>query len=311
MGGSGNTADPVGGSGNTADPAGGRGNTADPVGGKGNTGDPVGGSGNTGDPPPTCVPTEMTKVNVIVFKDASPTGADSEGAMYVGGNMTTPSYSVGAGTDSGLTCSDYALAVGGSVTGNVVVHGGKVGVAGTNAQAANPSCGVSKTLPAGFSTLAAKFTSYSTAFKNYPANGTVSGNIYFTGTNALNVFNVTGDQLTSSTQVHFNLPAGSSAIINVSGTTINWSGAGFVMPDGTKSCRGGTSDWCHRIMWNFYEATTISLSGIGVQGSILAPYATQSGGGGNVDGQVIVEYLTGGIEYHPYFFSGCLIFPAI
>lgn len=318
VGGNGNTGDPAGGSGNTGDPAGGKGNTGDPAGGSGNTGDPAGGSGNTGDPPPSCVPTQMAKVNVIVFNDASPSGADSEGAMYVGRNLTTAGYSIGSSESAGLTCSDYGLAVGGNVTGSVVVGNGKVGVAGVNNQTTTPRqennadpCGITKTLPAGFASLPATFTGYSTAFKNYTANGTVSGSVKFTGTNALNVFNVTGAQLTSASQVEFSLPAGSSAIVNVSGTTISWHGVGFLMPDGTKSCRGGTSDWCHRIMWNFYEATTIDLGGIGVQGSILAPYATQSGSGGNVDGQVIVKNLTGGIEYHPYFFSGCLIFAGI
>jgi choice-of-anchor A domain-containing protein len=56
-----------------------------------------------------------------------------------------------------------------------------------------------------------------------------------------------------------------------------------------------------------HEATTLQLSGMGVQGSILAPYATIDGGGSYVDGQVMVESLKGGNEYHPYFFTGCLI----
>jgi hypothetical protein len=31
--------------------------------------------------------------------------------------------------------------------------------------------------------------------------------------------------------------------------------------------------------------------------------------GGNVDGQLIAAELIGGIEYHSYFFSGCLLLP--
>lgn len=75
--------------------------------------------------------------------------------------------------------------------------------------------------------------------------------------------------------------------------------------DGTKACRGGGTG-CTKIFYNLYEATSLELSGIGVQGSILAPKATLTGAGGNVDGQVFVGTLLGQIEYHPYLFDGCL-----
>jgi choice-of-anchor A domain-containing protein len=58
-----------------------------------------------------------------------------------------------------------------------------------------------------------------------------------------------------------------------------------------------------------YEATSVYMSSIAVQGSVLAPYATVDGGGGNIDGQLICKYLKGGLEYHPYFFTGCLLLP--
>ena len=98
-------------------------------------------------------------------------------------------------------------------------------------------------------------------------------------------------------------------IINVSGTELTWHGQGFRLPDGGAACRGGTSVLCSQIVWNMPEMTSIELSGIGVQGSIYAPYATLTGTGGNVDGQVVVREFFTGIEFHPYFFTGCLITP--
>ena len=55
-----------------------------------------------------------------------------------------------------------------------------------------------------------------------------------------------------------------------------------------------------------YQATSVYMTGIAIEGSVLAPLATLKGDGGHIAGQVIVQYLTGGLEYHPYYFAGCL-----
>jgi choice-of-anchor A domain-containing protein len=322
--GKGNTADPVGGSGNTADPAGGSGNTADPVGGSGNTADPVGGKGNTNDPPDVCVPDSLGGVNVIVFEDAAPSGADSEGGMYVGGNFsTTGSYSIGAGSEAGLTCDDFSFVVDGNISGTAIVKVGQAAYGGELIGSIDATCGAYDypnpngltVAPVDFAKLESDFIFYSNAYKNYAPNGTTTlqwSTLTFSGSgSSLYVFNITAAQLMSATSIVFKVETTASVIVNVSGLTINWSNAGFTLPDGGSKCKGtnGVETGCERILWNFYEATSIVLSGIGVQGTILAPYATQSGAGGNVDGQVIVKYLTGGIEYHPYYFNGCLLSP--
>jgi choice-of-anchor A domain-containing protein len=304
----GDTSDPP--PGDTLDPP--PGDTLDPP--PGDTLDPP---GDTVDPPGECIPSEMDNVNVIVFKDASPSGADSEGRMYVGGDLTAEGYGIASKDNLPCTSDDFSLVVG----GDLILTGGSVGdgriAYGGEATLSNftAPCGTWKypdsiEPPVNFVELEASFKGYSIAFTQYPINGTVSGALTLTGTDpALNVFSITAEQLMNANQIKFVSPDTSSIIVNVSGDTIDWSGAGFILPDGGNSCRGGTSDWCHRILWNMYEATLLNLSGIGVQGSILAPYATLDGGGGNVDGQVIVEYLFGGIEYHPYFFNGCLELP--
>jgi choice-of-anchor A domain-containing protein len=281
--------------------------------------------GDTDDPPDECVPSEIDNINVIVFKDASPSGADSEGRMYVGGNLTANGYGIASKDNETCESDQYSLVVGGDIT----LSGGSLGdgrvAYGGNASLDNFTvpCGSWKfpdsiAPPVDFVELEATLKGYSIAFTQYPVNGTLTGSLVLTGTDPkLNVFSITGDQLGSANQIRFVAPEESSIIVNVSGETIDFSSKGFILPDGQASCRGAStaddpqllSGWCHKILWNMYEAATLTIDGIGVQGSILAPYATLDGGSGNVDGQVIVEYLFGGIEYHPYFFSGCLELP--
>ncbi len=326
----GDTEDPP--PGDTEDPP--PGDTEDPP--PGDTEDPP--PGDTDDPPDECIPDEFDNVNVIVFKDAVPSGADSEGAMYVGGNMgvwdgetcvqPVNGYGIDSKADNDVNCTDvYGLVVG----GNVCLEGGGLGngmvAYGGSADISNFTgpCGYWKypdsiDAPVDFIALEQALKGYSVAFTQYPVNGTAilsGGSLTLTGTDpVLNIFSITAAQLSSTSQVTISAPEESSVIINVTGDPIVWQGVGFQLPDGTASCRGtGEVDgsdtevgWCQRILWNMPDCTSLTLSGIGVQGSILAPYATltSDSGGGNVDGQIIVEYLYGGIEFHPYYFTGCL-----
>jgi choice-of-anchor A domain-containing protein len=335
-GGDGNTSDPPDRPGNTDDPPGGDtgdppgGDTGDPPGGDtgdppgGDTGDPPGGDtgdppgGNTPDPPEKCTLTEIDKVNVIVFKDASPTGADTEGRMWVGGDLTiTGGYAVNTTNITSLksSCDEWGLVVGGNITGDPIVSAGKAAYGGTfkgNASM-HSNCGIVHQTPVDFAAVETKLTGYSLAFKDYPTNGTSTityGQMVLTGTDkTLNVFDITAAQINSITSMKFVVPTTSTVIVNISGKAVNWPGGSFILPDGGQACKANNSEWCHRILYNMYEAESVTINGIGIQGSILAPLATFNGLGGNVDGQVIVKNLKGVTEYHPYYFSGCWLFP--
>jgi choice-of-anchor A domain-containing protein len=73
-------------------------------------------------------------------------------------------------------------------------------------------------------------------------------------------------------------------------------------------CNGqqGTGGACDHVLYIFPSATTVTVGGMSVQGTILAPYAKFVGNGGNVAGQVVVDSLDTGIEFHAWFFEGCL-----
>jgi choice-of-anchor A domain-containing protein len=239
--------------------------------------------------------------------------------MWVGGNATLNGYGVG---NQLATCDATKpvlvvggdLAVSGSVNGRIWV-GGRL-ISGT------PNCGgVWSNLPApvDFAALKTKLTSYSDLLATYPANGTVSsqnGALVLTGSDpTMDVFTVTGAQLSSANGITIKVPATATVIVNVSGATAGFNGGSFTLPDGV-TCKSGavtSGNFCNQLMWNFPNATTVTVNNTGVQGSILAPRATFGGGSGNVNGTVIVNTfaLTGCVELHPHYFDGCLCLKAV
>ena len=63
--------------------------------------------------------------------------------------------------------------------------------------------------------------------------------------------------------------------------------------------RGGMQDFFNalgdsydNVIFNFYEATALTISGITVEGSILAPLAQVTAYNGNINGTVIAQSLT-------------------
>jgi choice-of-anchor A domain-containing protein len=283
------------------------------------------------DIPPGCFLTTLTNVNVYVIVDATPTGADTEGNMLVGGNLTSSGYSIGACHDTGAThpcaakdCTKYALVVGGNVTG-VNVYGGKAASGGTITGSSDVDCGgitraspTSLVPPVDFTTLAATVETLSTKLSQLPQTATATfSNSTLTLTcpanQAQSVFNITGAQFSGANVITIsNSCATSTMVVNVSGTTIGKSGGGWTLPNNGPLCSTNQSpnDFCERIVWNMYQATSVTMRGFGLQGSLLAPLATLDGGGGDIDGQVIVDYLKGGLEYHPFYFAGCLLWPS-
>jgi|GEM_PF-3418634 len=263
-----------------------------------------------------CVETTLTEINVYVTIDATPSGADTEGNMYVGGNLIAEgSYTVGMKNQ--LDCTRYALVVGGNVSiSGGSVNGGKAIYGGTSAsvEAVGFECaqqgqglGIERGKPpVDFDELKNTVETLSTRLSKLTPNCETkpgAGNKYvLTGTDPeLNICTIDASQLGN---VDVNFPKGSSVVVNVTGKMANWTGAAV--------CLNGQcddSDQSNYVVWNFFEATDVSASGIAIQGSVLAPFATMDGGGGHIAGQIIVRYLKGGLEYHPYYFKGCIEWP--
>jgi choice-of-anchor A domain-containing protein len=135
-----------------------------------------------------------------------------------------------------------------------------------------------------FDALTTSMISLSQRFRDhYDHNGTVGsayGTLTFTGTDQeLNVFNITTSDLTNITTYAFNVPLGSAAIITVTGNNPNpiFKNAGFQWASGAA-----------KILWNFPDATALTLNGVGFPGSILAPKAAANMQNGALRGTVVV-----------------------
>jgi choice-of-anchor A domain-containing protein len=109
------------------------------------------------------------------------------------------------------------------------------------------------------------------------------------GTNtSLDIFDITASMLQSASTITINAPTSAEVLINVSGTSATLSNAGF----------SGSFNSDANTLFNFYQATSLNISGISVDGSILAPLANVSFNSGQLNGELIAASLTGCGELH-------------
>lgn len=134
--------------------------------------------------------------------------------------------------------------------------------------------------PIDFTGANGRLLAMSAALAGYPARGTVRiqfGGVTFTGTDPdLNVFSVSASSIVNATNYTYSVPASSHVIVNVTGTSPIIRNAGF----------SGAS--AANVLWNFPNATTLTMSSIGFPGSILAPSAVATLQNGQLTGTAVV-----------------------
>jgi choice-of-anchor A domain-containing protein len=227
--------------------------------------------------------------NAFIFNTFTQSASDTQGRLAVGGAASLTNYEVGL--TLGTVANSDTLLVGGNLTFNSgTVHHGNVrygGTASTSLLAVPDGSLIHGGIAANFfSTQKTAATTLSSGLNGLTVNGTTTnsfGQLTLTGTNAtLNVFHVSGTQLASATGFTVNAPAGSTVVINVDGTTDQMVNFGFTLHG---------VDQQH-VVFNFPQATTLSLSAIGVTGSILAPNAALSFTNGVLNGDLVALSLT-------------------
>jgi choice-of-anchor A domain-containing protein len=249
----------------------------------------------------TCTATTLgiaQDFNAFIFGNYGESHSDSEGPIAVGGNLTVSGFSLNAKhvntTWSAVVGGNFTAQNGGSVYGNVIV-GGTVSVPSyylPNIQQAGPG----NPLPVNFAAALITYQGLSSGLKQLPGTGpsyVYQGQQTFTGVDPdLNVFNMDGTNLST---LIINAPSTSTVIVNVSGVDIAWSNFGMALQGIDRT----------RVLFNFYEAQTITLTNIGVEGSVLAPnadlYLTNGGMNGNTIARSFNTYST---EPHWYPFAG-------
>ncbi len=255
--------------------------------------------------------------NVYVSGNMTQNGGDAATSVAVGGNASMTNFTI-AGV------SGDSLVVGGTLGyTQAEIQKGNVRVAGvvTMGSSDNSALSTGATLYYGSSTgntfptykhftttnvanggIASNFFSVANATLTHDssilatqiANGTVKfqyGTLTLTGTNTnTDYFSVSGADLKSTDSLVINAPKGATVIVNVDGTMDQFESAGMSIT--------GTS--ASNVLVNFYQATSVTLSGVAFDASILAPNALLTVSNGHSDGNVMVAGInaTGGFEYH-------------
>jgi choice-of-anchor A domain-containing protein len=260
-----------------------------------------------GSPAHATVLSLASNYNVYVLGNMTESNSDSEGRVAVGGNATLSSYGVGSKLTSG---AGNALVVGGNLSyNNGEIHNGNLVHGGSlTGNFGIPNGTITHGNAMDFATTSNYLTTASSYWSGLSSNGSTLNNyggVQLIGTDpTLNIFTLSGAQLSSSWGVTIDAPAGSTVLVNVTGTTDVMQYMGMNFQDLNNDGSGLASR--QNVIYNFYEATSLTLRGIGVQGSILAPKATVDFSNGNIDGQLIAGNLIGSGEAHNYLFQGNL-----
>ncbi len=241
--------------------------------------------------------------NGFILYDFTAPSSDTEGRLAVGRNFTAGNYSVGDKLDPSYGTVDV-LVVGQNLifTSGRVYNGNTVYGNSTNLPV-NPvgitGGSLRKDSVVDFAAAESYLNNLSNTLGNYTVNGTTTiqwGGIILDGSNPmLNVFEVSAAQLSSANNFEINVPNGAVVLVNIKGATMSWSGGHVV---------NGTS--ISNVLYNFPEATALTISNIDIRGTILAPKADVNFVSGVQNGQMIARSFRGEGQLNYSLFIGNL-----
>ena len=233
--------------------------------------------------------------NALVFQDLS-VAPSVAGPLAAGRDISSQGFSyntLAAGTIGALAGRNFT-----GTSGNVqrdLVYGNTVSLNNVTV-----SQGVSrKAAPIDFVAEKATLDLLTTNLANFTANGTTtispSGTIFtFTGTDpSRNIFSVAGAGLAAGDQFNFSVPATSTVIVNVTGTTAAFD---------TASINLGSLTPGH-LVWNFPQSTTLRVTSAGFKGTLLGVNAAATMSSASLDGVLLAGSISGsntGITWQPF-----------
>ncbi|MHC5775810.1 choice-of-anchor A family protein [Nostoc sp.] len=239
--------------------------------------------------------------NVFVLGDISQQYTDIEGKLAAGGNVNFM-----GGLGSKLSNNSGNVVVAGknlTLSNGQVNHGNAVygGSANVSSNEGFPQGTLSKSNPIDFNEAGKELRGLSQYLATLTPTGKTTvqswGAINLTGSGtALNVFNLAGSSVSKTNDFQIKGDANSTIVVNISGKDVSLQNFQFNIQGTDKQ----------KVIYNFYEATNITASGISILGSILAPLANFNFNNGQVNGNVVVASLTGNGESHNYLFNGDL-----
>lgn len=272
---------------------------------------------------------EAFDYNAYILGDMTGRNSDVEGRLAVGGNLDLDNFAVGLKVEEGST--DSILDVRNDATlRNTRIYNGDAYVGGivdidntvglyNGEDTSNPNTLFNDTM-LDFDSINDDLLLLSSDWGAIAATSTSIVNkndqdeiweIKFSATDDFNVFDIHASDLSAlNKRITVDLPTNSLNIINVFGDSVNLTQTGFHVkalggekhPDNEAHGSDHTLDTRHdgrytnNVLFNFVDATNLSLSGIGFKGSILAPLADVSFYDGHIDGNFIAKSLSSPIN---------------
>ncbi|MHA6719910.1 collagen-binding domain-containing protein [Sphingomonas sp. RS6] len=225
--------------------------------------------------------------NLLVFGNVNGFNSDVEGSVAIGGSATLTNYSVGLkadGTDTNLVVGGSIQAVNGTTYGNSVIGGASSYTGWTTTGIQYPAGTAS---PIDFAAEQTRLTSLSTYLSTLAQSGTVTdqwGTLSLTAMSDFNVFDISAATFSGTNTLNINASANSTVVVNIAGAAQAFQNMGI-------SLSGGVT--AGNIVYNFYEADQLTISGVGVLGSVLAPNASVLGSSSQILGQLVAANFSG------------------
>ena len=246
---------------------------------------------------------DLTDYNAFVIGSYNGHNSDVQGRLAAGGAVSLVHYGVATGLDASANGTD-SLIVGGSLTatdGQLHYGNAVIGGASSLTRFSTPNGTVTGGSPIDFAEQATLLGSLADSLGAMAANGTTTkewGGIKLLGTDAgLNVFTVQASDLRGANDFVITAPEGSQVLVNVVGGSASLQNMGF-------SVKGAAAS---DVLLNFYQAGSLNLGGIGIQGSILAPDASVNFNNGQLNGLLIAANYNGGGQLHDTGYTGDLL----
>ncbi|GAB4217654.1 MAG: hypothetical protein OHK0012_22850 [Synechococcales cyanobacterium] len=243
--------------------------------------------------------------NIYLSGDLTQSHTDAEGRVAVGGKATLLNYSVGEKLSRSNGQRDD-LIVGHTLNfrqGTVVAGNAVYGVTGQLANVTFPSGRHRQDQPLNFSEANRHLQQLSQYWQSLAGNGTATveyGQIRLVGTHPqVNVFQVNGRDLSAANTLSITAPAAASVLVNVSGVRPDFDYMGIAIQGVNRN----------KVIYHFPEATSLTVTGIGIEGSIVAPKAAIAFDHAVIHGNVIGQSLLGSGQSNHDPFVGCLPAP--
>jgi choice-of-anchor A domain-containing protein len=249
---------------------------------------------------------DALKFNIFILGDLTVRRAVIYGRVAVGGNATLERCRIG---DSMPRSRDNRadLIVGGTLvfTNGTMAKGGIVAGSANLTSVGIPHGRLGEAPTVDFASLGPALTQLSASLGQLAPTGTteirarrnLKKQIVLAGSDPrLNIFALASQELATTQTLIVSVPPKSSVLININGAAGRLQNLGFAI--------GSTSR--QQILYNFYEATELTLNDDRIQGSILAPQARITLVTGRVNGTLIGAALTGGGVTWPDPFVGPL-----